>query len=204
MGKKLIEKYIRVRAGFMIFGGIALSIVMGAILYFLIRSGSYGIKLCIILETLILAGALIMFLGIRQSVDPFSADEVRRNPEIFDQAEELFGHEIYKDEFIAMSERVIGSSERKLQMAYKDEVLLIYVFTQKVNGMTQSKLLKLETVAGTINIDIMGERPEKVDELIRRISVNCPYAKAGNTPENIEYLNYARERWKKNRRIGNA
>ena len=198
MGKELVKQYIIKRAKYYLLGGVIITVISVVLLYFrLVKGGS--ISWLVLLSLFLLCGIVLGICGIIQSVNPFSAEEVKRNPELFQQIEELMGHETYKDKFIAVSERVIGNAERPLQMAYKDEVFLIYVYTQKLNGATNQKFLKVETAVGTIQIDIMGEKDNVVDELVQRICDNCRYAKVGYTPESLEYLEKMRQMWKKDR-----
>lgn len=197
VGKQIVRRYILQRAKFMIAGGIILSIVSGIAFYFRILKFPEGLKLTILLGLFPVVGITLLVLGIVQSVNPFSAEEVKRNPEIFRQVEDLFGHEVYKDKFIVLSERVIGNADRILQMAYKDEVYLLYEYTQKVNGTTNSKLLKVETAVGTMQIDIMGAKEKEVEDLVNRICINCSYARVGHTEENLKYLEHMRATWRK-------
>lgn len=197
MGKELVKRYILTRAKFYLAGGIIISIVSGIFLYNRIAKAAAGLKLTMLLELLFFIGIAVIVIGISNMINPFCAYEVKRNPHIFKQAEELIGHETYKDKFIVLSENVIGNADRRLQMAYKDQVFLLYVYTQKLNGSTHSKYLNLETATGTIQIDITFEKDNVVDELIHRICENCRYAKVGHTPENLEYLTYMREKSKK-------
>ena len=200
MGKELVRQYIIKRAKYYLIGGIILTVISAVILYFQITKGS-SISFIILTSMFLLCGIVFAICGIVQMVNPFSAEEVKRNPELFQQIEELMGHETYKDKFMSISERVIGNTGRPLQMAYKDEVFLIYVYTQKLNGATNSKFLKVETAVGTLQIDIMGEKDNIVDELVQRICENCRYAKVGYTPESLKYLEDMRQMWKKDRLI---
>lgn len=205
MARDYILNLVKQRAQLKMAGGTLLSVIAGIIVAFQVRQfqkddgsifwASFGL-------IFLVAGVLAIIEGIRQSKDPMKAKELKQNPDLFRQAEDILNHEIYKDKYIALSERVIANASDYLQMAYRDEVFLVYLFTQKTNGVTTLRQLKLETARGTILIGLQKEKDNEIHEIIGRICENCWYARAGYTPEGLAYLKQMRELWKKEKAGG--
>lgn len=187
---------IRQRARFEQIIGILVFLICGVALYFEIRSfkpGEYSIKTVMMLSCLFFCGIILLVTGIREFKDPYKSTYLKRNPDLFKMAEDIVNNEIYRDKYIVLSGRVIACVENPLQMSYTEDVFLVYPVTEKQNGLTVTKQLKMYTLRGIISLDILSETAENTEILLHHIRDFCPNVKVGDTPENRAYLDKMRK-----------
>lgn len=145
----------------------------------------------------VISGAALFVYNIRVMSDPKNSMLLKKNPDILLQADELYQNIIYQDKNLIFSSRIIANAANITQISYTDEVFVIYVYIHKTNGVTDQKLLKLETARNTIQINIITKKDEEINELIGLIVSQCRYARVGYNTDSMAYLKQMKELWKK-------
>lgn len=144
----------------------------------------------------VVSGIALLVVGIRQLRDPMKAGCFKSNPDLLIMAEELYGNVIYGDEYLLLSPRILGSTADPRQMAFTDEIFLIYIYRHKTNGIPDQKLLKCETARGTIAFNVFRKKDPEIDRLVGTVMQNCRYARVGYTKEGLAYLEQMRKLWR--------
>lgn len=201
MGRDQVRKKIKISAIQHLILGIAIGLFGGFFVVCVFFSGwPEELSECImavVFGAVAVWGIVMIVSSIRTLINPENSSTMKKNPGILQQADELFRNIIYQDEMIILSPRIIANAKDVREIAYTDEVFLIYVYKHKTNGITNQKELVLQTARGTIEINIFWKNDAKVDELANRILQNCRYARAGYTPDGLRYVEEMRELWKR-------
>ena len=172
-------------------GGLIVSILM-----FIMGTNSDNVVFLIIMLALFAVGVVILIFNIPQMLDPMKSKFIRKNPDILKMADELYSNIVYQDKTLMFSPRIIANACDIRQMAYTDEVFLIYVYIHKTNGVTDLKQLRLETARETINLPIIYKKDDEINSLIGQILQHCRYARVGYNDDGMAYLRQMRELWK--------
>ncbi len=200
MGKEKILKVIKKGARNKVILGVILGIISAFMTLVLIAAAEDdgGVWVGVVIFAALLVGCIVLTVfGVKELKDPMRASAIKKNPELLHMADELYANKTFEDDFIVLSDRIIANSKNPLEMAYTDEIFLIYVYTHKTNGITDQKQLKLENARGTIGVNIMLKKDNEVDALVQRVCENCKHARVGYTPEGLDYLKQMRELWKR-------
>lgn len=201
MGRDQVLKKIKTSAVIYLILGIAMILAGGSMCVILLMAGfpqEISAWIMMVLFLAIAVGGIVLTVNaIRTLIDPANSSTIKKNPGILQQADELFQNIIYQDEFIVLSPRIIANAKDIREIAYTDEVFLIYVYTHKTNGITDQKKLVLLTARGMIEINIYLKKDIKVEALANRILQHCRYARAGYTPDGLKYVDQMRELWKR-------
>ncbi len=172
-------------------GGLIVSILM-----FIMGTNSDNVVFLLIMLGLMVLGIIILIFNIPQMLDPMKSKFIKKNPDILKMADELYGNIVYRDKTLMFSPRIIANAVDIRQMAYTDEVFLIYVYIHKTNGVTDLKQLRLETARETINLPIMYKKDDEINGLIGQILQHSRYARVGYNDDGMAYLRQMRELWK--------
>lgn len=197
MGRGLILNKIRKNGRGMIAGGVFLGLMTLLVMMVTIDSSDDNMFVCLIFT---LALAFLTFYLIKTGLTSLKRPEesrfVKNNPRLLEQAEELYSDIIYEDKFVALSDRVIANKKQPLQMAYLDEVYLIYRHTESYNFVRTVSEIVLETKnpKNTIRISTYAKGKGQRDEIFELLSRVCPNAAFGWTAENKQYLEIMRSR----------
>ena len=182
-------------------------IALGFVTYILKKEwghlgGSYFyIVLCIFG---VVIGVIMTIGGVRQLRDPQKSVHFKKNPDLLPMADELFGNIIYRDEYMLLSPRIIGNAKNECEMAFTDEIFLIYIYRHTTNGIPDQKILKCETARGTIGFNVFRKKDPEIDRLVATLMQNCRYARTGYTKEGLAYLEQMRKLWQQDRLQKNA
>ena len=152
----------------------------------------------------VVCGVALLVVGIRQLRDPMKASQFKKNPDLLLMADELYGNIIYGDEYLLLSPRILGNKKDPCQMAFTDEIFLIYIYRHSTNGIPDQKLLKCETARGTIAFNVFRKKDPEIDRLVNTIMQNCRYARVGYTKDGLAYLEQMRKLWSEDRARKNA
>lgn len=195
MGRELVLKKIKSHGKKTVAGGI-LIMLLGLFMVFVFFATDDGAEVFAILSLLLFAFGLVsLILGIKTAGNPEKSGFIKRNPELLRQADELYSDIVYEDDFIMFSHRVIANKKQITQMAYLEDIYLIYRRTQSMNLIPTANELVLanrnEKSDMTINIYAKGKNTR--DNLFRILSDICPNARFGWTPENLQYLKEMRK-----------
>ena len=199
MGRQKVLQKIKNNSLAMTITGALFILVSGLIVFFLLVSElkGDGISALILTFTCVgIIGIFMVFFGIRGLNHPEKTSAMKKNPDLLRQADELFAHVTYQDSFIILSDRIIANKKNITQMAFTDEVFLIYIYRHRTNFITTSKQLILQTARGHFEINIYGRKQSTIDELANRIARSCRYTRLGYTKENLKYVDQMRQLWK--------
>ena len=144
-----------------------------------------------------LLGVLMFVIGFRRYKDPYKNNALKTNPDLLFMADELYNGINYQDDNLMMSDRVIANKKNPLQMAFYNEIFMVYVHTESYNFITTTKQLVLATARDEIIIGIYGMKSEKVNHIAETVAAKCPYARFGYTQDNLKYLEEMRKVWKR-------
>jgi hypothetical protein len=142
-------------------------------------------------------GVFMIRAGLKRIKNPMQSKVLKNNPDLLFMADELFRGITYQDDNLIMSDRVVANKKNLFQMAFYNEIFMVYVHTESYNFITTTKQLVLATARDEIIIGIYGMKSEKVNHLAETIASKCPYARFGYTQENLKYLQEMRNTWQR-------
>ncbi len=143
-----------------------------------------------------LIGILMLIFGARTLADPFKHGMFKRNPYIIEQLDNMLMNKLYEDKFISVSDRCIANKKVDTEIAYLEDVFLVYIQKQSTNFVPTGKLLYLCTATGNIGINVYGSKKATIDELANKIAGICPNARFGYNNEGLNYLRQMQEYYK--------
>lgn len=184
MGIVLLLLFLFVESAFILSGIASEDDVLGAVLFFALIG---------------ILGGFFLYFGIRGLMHPEKTQALKKNPDLLRLADELFSHIVYEDDFIILSDRIIANKKNITQMAFTDEVFLIYVYKQTTNFITTTKQLILRTARGQLEINIYGRKEATINQLAARIAQNCQYARLGYSDEGLAYVKQMRQLWEQDK-----
>ncbi len=144
------------------------------------------------------AGGIAMAIkGFKGMKNPQGDKILKKNPDLLFMADELYKGITYEDKHLIMSDRVIANKKNLYQMAFYNEIFMVYVHTESYNFVTTTKQLVLATARDEITLSIYGMKNEQVNGLAQTIAGKCPYARFGYTQDNLRYLEEMRKVWQR-------
>lgn len=193
MGKEVIFKKIIAKGGFVLGMGIVL-ILAGAIMAFMMfvaEEVGAGVFFALIFA----AGVALFIMGLRNMICPEKSAFIKNNPELLVQAEQLYSNIVYQDDFVIISDKVIANKKSPLQMAYLEDVYLVYQHTASMNGISTANELVLETKnkKNTLRISVYAKGKQTRSDLFTLLASYCPNAYFGWTQEGLARLAQLRE-----------
>ncbi len=200
MGREKLFESIRKGAKGLIAGGIILVTLFGllALLLFAVYCDEKdGSMLIGVLILLVIAGlcSLLIVKGVKLKKHPETHKVFKRNPDLLFQADELFKGIRYQDKYVILSDRVVANASDLTQMAFTNEVFMVYVYKQTTNFVTTTKQLILATARGEITLNIYGLKDEAINRIAGTVAAACPYARFGYSNDNLKYLEQMRAVW---------
>ena len=200
MGREKLYESIRKSAKGLLAGGIVLVTMFGLLAALLIAVAiSEGDSSMIIgaLVLLVIAGlcSIMIVKGVKLKKHPETHSMFKKNPDLLFQADELYKGIKYQDKFVILSERVVANAQNLTQMAFTNEVFMVYVYKQTTNFVTTTKQLILATARGEITLNIYGVKDDTINHIAQTVAAACPYARFGYNNENLNYLGQMRQVW---------
>jgi len=104
----------------------------------------------------------------------------------------------YEDKFIMLSDRCIANKKAFTEIAYLEDVFLVYIQKQSTNFIPTGKILYICTATGNIGINVYGCKKATIDELASKIAKVCPNARFGYNNEGLAYLKQMQQIYKNN------
>lgn len=198
MGSEKIIKKIRSKSVVVIVLGALLFLGFG-FLAFCCVVGEF-LPMAIFLGIFALLGLFFIIWGIRMR-NPKKSSFLKRNPDLLEQADELYANVVYEDKTIIHSNKTLASKKNPLSMVSFDEVIGIYEKTTTYNHLvTIEHNLVLVTPKGENYISIYGKNKEAVGAILTRIHQYCPNARLGYSPQNLQYFRQVQKEYKKQRK----
>lgn len=173
--EKIIKKLRKKNISMLVLGTVML--LLGAFLLFcFIVDGDTNAGMYFIMGLFAVIGLVLIIQGIVYILDPTKNHILKANPRLLEMADDLFSNVKFEDKIIIMSDKVIASKRDLTQMAYFDEVLMIYEYTHTTNMVTDTHKVKLETADYTALIDVYAYKEDAIDGLIKMLFRMCPNA----------------------------
>lgn len=190
MGKEKVIEKIRKDGSKIITGGIVLTSfgILLSLFFLLIFEGLNGFH--VISSFPLIAGVIMIIVGSKRKKDPMTAKCFKINPQLLQQADELFGNIVFEDKMIIFSEKVIASKKDITQMVYFSDIVWMYEHQTSYNFVPTDHQLVIRTLKYSISINIYGKKKQTRVELLERIYRMCSFARVGYTNEHQEYFNY--------------
>lgn len=123
----------------------------------------------------------------------------RNDEKIRQMAADIDRGVIYQDKFFIVSQRVIGSASVPKYMAFRDEVIACWLYSQSINFIPATKQINIYTADPRFSfaINVYGRKADIIEEVMRRIQEFCPNVRMGYTPENFKYVKQVQKEYKK-------
>lgn len=196
MGREKILKKIKSSStALVVFGSIFLLIAIFLCIALIADDSLLDAFIIVLLPFVI--GILMLIFGARTLANPFKHSMFKKNPYIIQQVDNMLMNKLYEDKFITVSDRCIANKSTFTEIAYLEDVFLVYIQKQSTNFIPTGKLLYLCTATGNIGINIYGSKKATIDELANKISQICPNARFGYNNEGLAYLSQMQEYYKK-------
>ncbi|MBR3833326.1 MAG: hypothetical protein IKJ73_03330 [Lachnospiraceae bacterium] len=187
MGRELVLKRIK-RSGIAltIFGALFTAFPLLSAIAFAI-DGSLG-EYIVIMLIMFIPGVLMLVFGIKNLTNPMGNGMFKRNPNLLAQVDNMATNKRYEDKFIMLSDRCIANKKSFTEIAYLEDVFLVYIQRHTTNLIPTGKILMICTATGNIGINVYGCKKATIDELASKISKVCPNARFGYNNEGLAYL----------------
>ncbi len=177
-----------------IFGALLTAFTILSAIAFIV-DGSIGEYIVIMLIILALGLPMLIF-GIRNLTNPMKHGMFKRNPYILEQVDNMAMNKRYEDKFIMLSDRCIANKKTFTEIAYLEDVFLVYIQKSSTNFIPTGKILMICTATGNIGINVYGVKKAIIDELASKISKVCPNARFGYNNEGLAYLKQMQQIYK--------
>lgn len=197
MGREKVLKKIKSSGIWLtIFGGLFTGFTLLSIIAFTIEG---SIEEYIVVMIVVMAlGILMLIFGIRNLTNPMKHGMFKRNPYLLYQVDNMAANKCYEDKFIMISDRCIANKKAYNEIAYLEDVFLVYILKRRTNFIPTGKLLFICTATGDIGINIYGVKKVTVDELADKIAKVCPNVRFGYNNEGLAYLRQMKQIYKNN------
>ena len=197
MGREKVLKKIKNSGIWMtIFGGLFVGFTLLSIIAFAV-DGSIEEYIVVMLVVLALGIPMLIF-GIRNLTNPMKHGMFKRTPNLLYQVDNMAANKCYEDKFIMISDRCIANKKAYNEIAYLEDVFLVYILKRRTNFIPTGKLLFISTATGDIGINIYGVKKATVDELADKIGKVCPNVRFGYNDEGLAYLRQMKQMYKNN------
>lgn len=197
MGRELVFKKIKN-------SGIVLTIIGALFTGFPLLSaiafamdGTLG-EYIVVMLIMFIPGVLMLIFGIRNLTNPMGNGMFKRNPHLLNQVDNMATNKRYEDKFIMLSDRCIANKKAFTEIAYLEDVFLVYIQKQSTNFIPTGKILYICTATGNIGINVYGCKKATIDELASKIAKVCPNARFGYNNEGLAYLKQMQQIYKNN------
>ena len=200
MGREQLFRQIRKQGTTFMVLGIVLAVICAFLAFclFVVYSDEKDTAALVVALIFLGLGALCGLMiksGVANRMHPEKNKAFKKNPDLLYMVDELFKGVKYQDKFVIISDRVIANASNLFQIAFLNEVFMVYVFKQTTNLVTTIKQLVLATARDEITISIMGLKDEAINQLANNVASVCQYAVFGYSPQNLDYLNKMRRVW---------
>ncbi|MCR5703956.1 MAG: hypothetical protein K6G85_04985 [Eubacterium sp.] len=145
---------------------------------------------------MIVGGAVLLFFGV-DNWKGKNSRYVKKNPGMLEMADDLLETTVYQDKFVIISKKAIAAKKDLATVAALDDVLAVYEYVHRTNGMADNRAIKLELINGrTVSIGIYGRKKATKDNLMLTISHYCPNAALGYSGEIMDYVRTKRKEYR--------
>lgn len=154
------------------------------------------IFLAIVTFLMVVEGLAFIIMGAKRVSNPERSVYIRNNPDLLRQADQLYSNVVYEDKFVILSNYVIANKKHPTQMAYLQDIYLIYRHTASMNFIRYINELVLENrnKKNSMRINTYAKSGADKDRLTQLLAQACPNARFGWNKENLAYLDEMRKR----------
>ena len=191
--EKIVKKVRKTALAPIILGGLmSLFLIMLICIYIFEKDWGAAIGFTVIL----LIPLALTALGIIMIVKPGG-----KNDRLAEMAEDIDRGIIYQDDFIIVSQRVIGSVSAPQLMVFRDDVIACWLYSETTNGIPTAMRIEVYTANPNVSlhINVYGRKPQIIDGIMQKIQEFCPNARMGYTPENFKYVKEIQNEYKRTR-----
>lgn len=194
MGQEIVLKKIKSKGVVLLVMGIVL-IVVGTLLALIMIISKSEIFAVVFFALLAAAGVLILIMGVKNLLHPEDSAFIKNNPDLLEQANQLYSNIVYQDDFVVISDKVIANKKAPLQMAYLEDVYLVYRHTSSMNGIHTANEIVLQTKnkKNTLRLSVYAKGKQTRGDLFELLAKYCPNAYFGWTQEGLARLAQLRE-----------
>ena len=191
---KRIIKYVWKNALIPIIVGGLMSLFLIMLISFYIYDKDWGPAVGF--SVVLLLPLALTALGIIMIVKPGG-----KNDRLAEMAEDIDRGIIYQDDFIIVSQRVIGSASALQLMVFRDDVIACWLYSETTNGIPTARRIEVYTANPNVSlhINVYGRKPQIIDGIMQKIQEFCPNVRMGYTPENYKYVKEIHDEYKKTR-----
>ena len=194
MGSKKVLKKLKKKGIALLFCGI-LMILCGAFLC-TVYTEKKDSTIIIFAVGMFACGGILSYFGI-DYLKGKGSRYAKKNPKIFELADDLVNNPVYQDDFVVISGRAIAPKKDFSAVADLEDVLAIYESIQRTNGIVTSHTVKLELINGrAMNISVYARKKATKDNILLTIAHYCPNAAVGYSAEAMEYVRAKRRAYK--------
>ena len=180
--EKIVKKVRKTAVAPIILGGLmSLFLIMLICIYIFEKDWGAAIGFTVIL----LIPLALTALGIVMMAKPAG-----KNDRLAEMAEDIDRGIIYQDDFIIVSQRVIGSVSAPQLMVFRDDVIACWLYSETTDGIPTARRIEVYTANPNVSlhINVYGRKPQIIDGIMQKIQEFCPNARMGYTPENYKYV----------------
>ncbi len=194
MGSKKVIKRLRVKGTLFILTALLLILTGGFLLS--LHPEEDLMTAFILAIAMIVGGAVLLFFGV-DNWKGKNSRYVKKNPGMLEMADDLLETTVYQDKFVIISKKAIAAKKDLATVAALDDVLAVYEYVHRTNGMADNRAIKLELINGrTVSIGIYGRKKATKDNLMLTISHYCPNAALGYSGEIMDYVRTKRKEYR--------
>ena len=194
MGSKKVIRRLRVKGTLFILTALLLILTGGFLLS--IHPEEDQMIAFVLAIAMLVGGAVLLFFGI-DNWKGKNSRYVKKNPGMLEMADDLLETTVYQDKFVIISKKAIAAKKDLATVAALDDVLAVYEYVHRTNGMADNRAIKLELINGrTVSIGIYGRKKATKDNLMLTISHYCPNAALGYSGEIMDYVRTKRKEYR--------
>ena len=180
MGQEIVLKKIKSKGVLVLVMG-AVFMAVGVLLAIIMSIGESEAFAVAVFAILAAVGVLLFILGLRNILHPEKSAFVKKNPDLLEQANQLYSNIVYRDDFVIISDKVIANKKEPMQMAYLEDVYLVYRHTTSMNGIHTANEIVLQTKnpKNTLQISVYAKGKQTRNDLFELLAQYCPNAYFG-------------------------
>ena len=144
-----------------------------------------------------LAGLIIVLMNLKNMISPEKGKFAKRNPRIFEMADEHYADIKYQDKIVTISDKYISCTKQPWTLCKLEDVYQVYYkVTRYMIIITLEKMLMFRCGPMDFGVNVLGKSQKKIDACISNVSRSCPNARFGFTKENNSYADQMKAQWK--------
>lgn len=188
MGREIVLANIRKRSIAALVGGALLTIMGGFICFAAVMAAEYSVLILGLFP--LIPGIAFLLYGVSRRTHPEKSGIFKANPDLLQQADELYANIQYQDDYIIVSDRVLANKKAPFQMCWREEAYGIYQHTASMNfiSYTNEIIVCTKHKKNVLRFNVYAKGKDTAIGLMQLLSQCCPNAMVGYTPETLAYV----------------